>query len=311
MKLKIRLGSLLHRRPQCTQDRSLTKHHFRLVIGVMAISFSPLAVKLVTFSTTASAFYRSFYAALFFGLWSLFAAKKEWRGTQIGWVLPSILAGVFLGIDLVIWHKTILLLGAGPATFLGNSQIIFMTLFAALVYKEKIPLRYYGTVAMVMVGLYLLTPAAHASVSRPLGYALGMLVGLTYAGMLVCLRSAKARSAPNYPELISLCLVFAVSALVIAAYSGLVTHETLLVWEGDNHLIMMVTAFLCQTFGWYLINRNITEIAAHEGSLLLMLQPLLATVWGCVFFSEAFNAAMLVGIVLTLTGILLYQLRRA
>jgi drug/metabolite transporter (DMT)-like permease len=125
------------------------------------------------------------------------------------------------------------------------------------------------------------------------------------------LRYAKARSATHYPELLSLGIVFAVSALVIAAYSMVGEQATLLVWEGRNHLIMMVTALLCQTFGWYLINRNITEIPAHEGSLLLMLQPLLATVWGCLFFSEPFDIAMLAGIILTLTGITLYQVRRA
>ena len=53
---------------------------------------------------------------------------------------------------------------------------------------------------------------------------------------------------------------------------------------------MMVTAFMCQTLGWYLINNSITEIPAHEGSLLLMLQPLLATVWGSIFFSEQLGA---------------------
>lgn len=40
-------------------------YYAKLVVGVAAISFSPLAVKLVSFSPTVSAFYRSLYAALF------------------------------------------------------------------------------------------------------------------------------------------------------------------------------------------------------------------------------------------------------
>jgi len=266
-------------------------------------------VKLVSFSTTASAFYRSFYAALFFLLLSLFKYKEEYGIRHFRWLLPSIIAGIFLGIDLEVWHKTILFVGAGPATFLGNSQIIFITLFAAFIFREKIPLMYYVTVSLVMAGLYLLTPSATATVGRTTGYMLGLVVGFTYAGMLIGLRYAKSRSEGTYPELRSLSTVFSAAALVIALYAATVEHTTLMVWDGRSHAIMMITAFMCQTMGWYLINNSITEIPAHEGSLLLMLQPLLATVWGCLFFLEPLGAVQVFGIVLTLTGIIVYQVR--
>jgi drug/metabolite transporter (DMT)-like permease len=102
-----------------------------------------------------------------------------------------------------------------------------------------------------------------------------------------------------------------VAALVIALYAVTVEDAALLVWDSRSHAIMIVTAFMCQTLGWYLINNSITEIPAHEGSLLLMLQPLLATVWGCVFFLEPLGAVQVLGIILTLAGIIIYQLRYA
>ncbi len=286
-------------------------YYVKLLVGITAISFSPLAVKLVTFGPSVSAFYRSFYAALFFLLMALFKYKEEYGVKHFRWFLPSVIAGIFLGIDLVVWHKTIIFLGAGPATFLGNSQIIFVTLFAALIFREKIPVMYYVTVVMVMAGLYLLTPSASAAVSRTIGYMLGLIVGFTYAGMLISLRYAKALSAGKYPELLSLSIVFCVSALVIALYAVTVEHAALVVWDGRSHAIMMVTALMCQTLGWYLINNSITEIPAHEGSLLLMLQPLLATIWGCIFFLEPLGAVQVFGIVLTLAGIIAYQLKYA
>ena len=291
------------------QIRSNKWHHTKILAGIVAISFSPLAVKLVSFSTTVSAFYRSFYAAVFFLLLSLFKYKEEYGVNHFRWLLPSIIAGIFLGIDLEVWHKTIIFLGAGPATFLGNSQIIFIALFAAFIFREKIPVLYYITVVLVMAGLYLLTPAATATVGRAIGYILGLVVGFTYAGMLIGLRYAKSRSAGKYPELLSLSTVFSVSALVIALYAAIVEDAALMVWDGRSHAIMMVTAFMCQTLGWYLINNSLTEIPAHEGSLLLMLQPLLATVWGCIFFLEPLGAVQVFGIILTLAGIIVYQLR--
>ena len=59
----------------------------RLVVGIIAISFSPLAVKIVTFSSTVSAFYRSFYAAIFFLIMSLFNYRTEFGAEHLRWLL--------------------------------------------------------------------------------------------------------------------------------------------------------------------------------------------------------------------------------
>ena len=284
-------------------------HHLELVAGVAAISFSPLAVKLVSFGPSVSAFYRSFYAAVFFLFMSILGSRGNYEARNSRWLLPSITAGIFLGIDLAVWHKTIILLGAGPATFLGNSQIIFVALFAAFIFRERIPTMYYLTVALVMAGLYLLTPSAADTVGRTTGYALGLLVGFTYAGMLISLRYAKTRSGEGYDELLSLGAVFSASAIAIALYTVAVEHADLIIWDAGSHMIMMATALICQTLGWYLINSSMTKIPAHEGSLLLMLQPLLATIWGRIFFAEQLRAVQVFGIVLTLAGIGVYQWR--
>jgi drug/metabolite transporter (DMT)-like permease len=286
-------------------------NYIKLVAGVVAISFSPLAVKLVVFAPSVSAFYRSFYAGCFFVLIALGEYLLNGRGPaeqrNARWVMPSVLAGVFLGIDLVFWHKSIIFVGAGPATFLGNSQILFVTLFAAVVFREQIPKIFYLILAMVITGLYLLIPVATTGVSRPAGYALGLIVGITYAGMLICLRYAKNLSGRYYPELSSLALVFLVSAAVIFVSAQFIEGTSVFVWHLKSHILMALTALFCQTFGWYMINSSILKLPAHEGSLLLMLQPLLATVWGCLVFLEPLSSVQIAGISLSLAGIIWYQ----
>lgn len=286
-------------------------HHVKISIGVIALSFSPLVVKMVTFTPVVSAFYRSFYAAMFFFIFACIKHRSQFLADKQQWVLPSLIAGLFLGIDLIIWHKTILLLGAGPATFLGNSQIIFVILFAAAVFREKIPVMYFVTVAMVMAGLFMLTPASPVSVSRLKGYLMGITVGFTYAGMLISLRYAKSRSSGRYPEILSLAAVFAVSAAVIAIYAAGFEHSVIFTGGIVNHSVMAAAAFFCQTVGWYIINHSITDVPAHEGSLLLMLQPVLATVWGCIFFSEILLPVQVFGIAVTMAGIIVYQFRNS
>jgi len=287
--------------------RFLRSDYIKLLIGVVAISFSPLAVKLVVFDTNASAFYRSFYAGIFFLALSLLNYKTQFGVKHNKWLVPSLIAGFFLGADLVVWHKIIIYLGAGPATFLGNSQILFVTIFSALVYREKITKEFCLILAIVVAGLYLLTPAVGSAVSQPYSFFLGLIVGFTYAGMLISLRYAKTLSGKAYPELLSLCALFAASAFIIALYSFGLKNDNIIVWDLKSHVIMALTALLCQTFGWYLINNTITKIPAHEGSLTLLFQPIFATVWGALFFSEWLSGLQLFGMILSLSGIAYHQ----
>ena len=125
--------------------------------------------------------------------------------------------------------------------------------------------------------------------------------------MLISLRYAKELSGKSYPELSSLCALYGSSAAVIAVYSSGLRNADLLAGDLQSHLIMAGTALVCQTFGWYLINSRITKIPAHEGSLTLLFQPVLATLWGYLFFSEGLIWTQIFGMLLALAGILYHQ----
>jgi drug/metabolite transporter (DMT)-like permease len=104
--------------------------------------------------------------------------------------------------------------------------------------------------------------------------------------------------------------MFLASSVVILVSAQLIEGTTIAVWDLKSHIVMAMTALFCQTFGWYMINSSILKIPAHEGSLLLMLQPLLATAWGCLLFLEPLSVVQISGIVLTLTGIVWYQISK-
>ena len=280
----------------------------KLIIGVMAISFSPLAVKQVVFTPTVSAFYRCFYAGLFLLIWSGINYKTELKSTNYKWFLPVAIGSIAFAIDLIFWHKSIVYIGAGPATFLGNSQFVFVAIFAFFVFKEKISGAFVALASVIMAGLYLLMPHFTSVVSRPTGYLYGMIVGITYAVFLICLRYAKKLSDHTYPEIFSLSFTFTISAVLIGLYAVFVEGSRLLVFDIHSHVLMALTSFFAQTLGWYLIKTNMTKIDAHKGSLLLIGQPILATVWGIILFWEPMSALQVVGVVMASGGIAAYLL---
>lgn len=284
--------------------------YLKLICGICAISISALMVKEVSIGPTVSAFWRMFYAALLIYLVYILESRgklsKGWKNSA--WLWPAFLAGFFLAIDMVIWHKTIIYIGAGPATFLGNSQILFVTLFGAFVFKEKIGWLFPIIMPIVLYGLYLLIPSFNISVVRSSAYMMGLAVGATYGGYLICLRYAKKASKEEYPEVLSLSFIMLVTSLGIATWGIGVERVKIISGNLHDHITMLVIALISNTLGWILIKSNITRIPAHQGSLLLLMQPVLTTIWAGLFFAEAITIAQLIGGVLVIGGIAAYQL---
>jgi drug/metabolite transporter (DMT)-like permease len=290
----------------------LAVHYFKLILGVIAISFSATLVKLVPgLPPTASAFYRTFYSTLILLLISLARRRSEFQTNNLRWLWPSIGAGVFLAADLIIWHKTIFYIGSGPATLLGNSQIIFVAVYAFLFFKEKFSPLFLVFLPLIFTGLYLAIPKSQIMVSPQMGFILGLVVGLTYAGFLICLHYAKARTGLGYPEIFSLACIMAVTSVFIGLYAVFFEKVSLGVPGWHDQGVLFLMALVPQSLGWILIKSNLTQLPSHQGSLLLLIQPVLTVVWGGLLFSEPLSALQTCGMLLALFSLGLYQFRFA
>ncbi len=282
-----------------------------LIAGCVAISFSAIFVKFTHVPPTVSAFFRCFYATLILFVASLLFRRTEFAANNGRWVWPSLLAGLFLAADLIIWHKTIFYIGAGPATVLGNSQVIFMALAGHFVWREKISPWFWLLLPLVFTGLYAAVPKAKILVLPETGFALGLMVGLTYTGYLFCLHAAKRRTPKNYPEILSLSVIMFFSALIIGLYAVFAEQVPLLGGSGQDQAVMFLMALIPQSLGWIWIKRSITRLPSHVGSLWLLLQPVLTTLWGAWFFGEPLASVQILGIVLALGSLAWYQFKLA
>ena len=107
----------------------------QMILGAAAISTTSIFVKLAHVGPTMSGFYRMGMGGvmLLVGL----IALGQWRRVrlaEIGWLLVP---GVAFAIDLMLWHRSILYVGPGVATLLGNFQVFVLAGFGALVLGER------------------------------------------------------------------------------------------------------------------------------------------------------------------------------
>ena len=239
-----------------------------------ASAFSAVFVRFAAVDPTVSAFYRCFYASII--LFCIALYRGEVRRESWPWLAPALLGGLFLAADLIIWHKTILYIGAGPATLVANSQVVFVTIFGFLFFKERISPWFPLLIPFIFLGLYLAIPKTEIMVSPETGLILGTIAGMAYAVYLISLRFAKSRTAAakmeRYPEILSLAVIMAITAAIVGVYGGAVEHVSFVVISWKSQLVLLLMALFSQSMGWILIKTNITRIPSHQGSLLLLLQ---------------------------------------
>ncbi|HEY6985933.1 MAG TPA: DMT family transporter, partial [Rhodanobacteraceae bacterium] len=125
-----------------------------MIAGAAAISTTSLFVKVAHVGPTVSAFYRMAFGGcmLLIGL----IALGQWRRvalSDLGWLL---IPGTAFAADLMLWHRSILYVGPGLATLLGNFQVFLMALAGFLIYRERLGWHFLFGVALAFVGLYLL-----------------------------------------------------------------------------------------------------------------------------------------------------------
>lgn len=278
---------------------------FAAVAGVVVISFSAILVRLAGVPPDTSAFFRALYALpVLLLLWLTLGRRLPSR-----LALTALASGILLGLDLAVWHRAIHWIGAGLATVLGNTQVIFVGLAAWLLHGERPRRVTFFAMPVAFAGMALVSGLGRADAygDNPLlGTLFGLLTGITYAGFLLVFRRATRDEATPYGAFF-LCTVGTVAAT--AAIGG-ATGGLELAWSWPAHGWLVALALGSQVVGWLLIAYALPRLPAVETSILLLIQPMASVIWAYLIFAEALSWAQWTGVGLVLAGVGLSAVRR-
>jgi drug/metabolite transporter (DMT)-like permease len=284
-----------------------------MLFGAVLISTSAVFVKWVELGPTASAFWRMALAAAMLVPAVAFASKRSalaWRPSPRVLGLVAI-AAVFFALDLWMWHRSILFVGVGLATLLGNFQVFVLAGYGALVLGEHGGWRLWVGLLLALGGLALMLVPGWAGFDARFhaGVGFGLGTGGAYAGFLIAFRKAQGTrdNASNESLLWWMCLVTAVLLLPMTLAGG----ESLAPTSTKDWWSLIAYAFIAQVCGWLVIGRAMPKLSAGVLGLCLLLQPLMAYVWDAAFFGTRLSTLGLIGLVLSLAGIFLGLTRGA
>jgi drug/metabolite transporter (DMT)-like permease len=277
-------------------------------LGAMSIAFSAIFVKLAAVSPATAAVYRCAYALP--ALWVLARAERAMfgprslQGRRLAWV-----AGVFLAADLILWHRAIDAVGAGLATVLGNTQVLFVALAAWVLLREKPHAGAFAAIPVVLIGVVLISGiiGERAYGADPMaGVVYGVLTGVAYTGFLLTLRVGNEDVRRPAGPLLDATL----SSALASALAGGLLGELELAPSWPAHAWLVALALTSQVLGWLLISVSLPRLPAVMTSLILTLQPVGSVLFGVVLLREDPSRAQLFGVLWILAGLLIARAGR-
>ncbi len=273
------------------------------VFGAIVISFSAIFFRLADVSSATASFHRPFLALPFLLAITLLQRSQGRPARLARERLASVAAGALMGVAFLLWNVAISAIGAGLATVLGNSQVIFVGLAAWVLQGERpsraallgIPVVLLGALATSGLG----GEAAYGD--APLsGVLFGLANGLTYAAFLILFRNLNRGRGLAAGLLGDASLGAALVTLAI----GLTTEPNFqLVPQPAAAGWLFASAIGPQVIGWLAILYALPRLPALDTSVVLLLQPVLTVLWAWWLLAETPSVVQLVGVALVLSAV--------
>lgn len=273
---------------------------FKLLLGSICISFSPVFIKLAALQPDSAGFYRMLFAGISLTVLMLLRRENLKMARRPRFFLC--LCGAFLATDFMCWHRSIELIGPGFSTLLGNFQVFFTALFSWLFLKQRVSKMFMLAAVMALCGLLFITGVDSKSLQEgyKFGIFLGLLTAVFYSGyILLVKRSMDDSSVSSVPAILMVAITSTLLLAVITPLNG----ESFVIPNSNSLLALIGAGVISTTIGWSLISSAIQHIQATVASLILLLQPTLALVWDTIFFNRPTRGVEVFGIFLILMAI--------
>jgi drug/metabolite transporter (DMT)-like permease len=209
------------------------------------------------------------------------------------------LRGVFGAFSMGMSYAAISITGPGRASVLCNTYPLFVALFGALFFGERLRARLIASIALCSCGAFLVM--RDGSGARAAGDLLALGSAL-FAGFAINFLRKAAKDDNPFMLYLSPCL-FGLP-LILFAGPGCGAE---LAGGGAVGLGFLIGAGFLAFLAQALMALGYRSVQAGKGSVVFYLETALTVLLGALFAGETFNARCLAGLALILSGLVLNQ----
>ena len=270
-----------------------------LLAGNIAIAFGPLLVRFADSGPIATGFWRLALATPFlFFVGYRFGFRFSALGKSTIWL--ATIAGLFFGVDIILWHIGIFQTKMANATLFANCASLILVVYGIFV-ARKMPSKWESAaVLFAFVGAALLMgQSLDLSPLHFQGDILSLGAGLTYTVYLVLMM----RVRQNTESWGALGMASAVAAVILLTGSIVAGEQVIptMWWP------VVLLAFTSQFFGQGCLTYALPHFSPLVIGLALLFQPALSAAAGWLAFGETLTAMDVTGSALVMIALLLVR----
>jgi drug/metabolite transporter (DMT)-like permease len=275
-----------------------------LLLGVCALSFTPIGMRLSTVDPAAAGFWRLTFALPFLALPLAMPATRQGLGRPTPLLLA---AGLFFALDLGFWHTSLTMTSVANATTLGNMSQVFVVIGAWILLRERPRRLFVAGVALALFGVWAMATAkgGYQGSNPRLGDLTALAAAFWYGGYILAIRYV--RSGVSATGVILWSSLVGAPLLLVAA---LVMGEQIIPTSAGGWAACVGLGF-AHFIGQGAIAWALGRLPAATAAVVILVQPVIVAVLGLIIFGEGLAALQVVGGLMALAGVVLAQLAGA
>ena len=259
------------------------------------------------FSSSGVIIMRCGVAAVCFGLTLLFTGRSQFKvRLRDAWC--------FLGSGIVsllfftfCFFQAMTYMSLSAAAILLYTAPAIVTLFSALLFKERLTVMKLAAVVLAFLGCALVSGLGSGSMAlSTAGILYGLGAGFGYAMYSIFARCALERGYSSNTINFYSCLLAAVGAVIIWGVDGL--FETAAASAGSLMLALGAGVVSCY-LPYLLYTYGLTGMETGRASIMASVEPVVATVVGAVVFHESMSLLAYIGVLLVLSAVVLLNVK--
>jgi drug/metabolite transporter (DMT)-like permease len=270
-----------------------------MTVGVLAISTSPILIRVAAMPALALAFWRCLIGA---AVLAPFASRR-----QVGWLDRAELArlaasGVFLAVHFALWNASLGLTTVAAATTLVSCAPLFVGLGSMLFLGEPPSGRAWAGIVLATAGAVVIGVGDVAGLGGGpdalLGDVLAFGGALAMAAYLLLGRVVRQR----LPVSTYAASVYGVAAAVLLP-ACLLTGSSLGGYQATSWLALTGVVIGPQLLGHTVFNGLLASVSASVVAVVMLLEPVIATVLAWWLFDELPGPSLWAGAPMVLAGV--------
>ena len=275
------------------------QNFFILCLGASLIGLAPLFVRWSELSPSWNLCYRMFLALPFLALINFYYnGSQAFKLKSRKHLFLVLIASLAFAGDMSSWHWSLEFTSVANATIFVNTASIYMVIFAVLIFKESISRQFILSFVLTFVGVLGLIYFSNIKTEGALmGDGIALMAAFLYAAYLLIISRLGEESSINI--IFYTTLFTGMFGLVFALFES----RDFLPSSLAQFYNLLAMAVLCQVGGQFFITYSLPKITASLGSIGLLMQPIIATIFGAIVFYEFLNFIQLCFVILALLGI--------